>query len=110
MFATIPKSFTKDLNIVLPKLPQVEVTKVVKDVLVLMRLYSEPELTSSYSNLSLLLFAAGWAELKLGMKRSRPERKSTVYVQTALKKRKRVSPWRKQEPVQAPTRWKKEVS
>lgn len=59
LFATLLKADTKAPNIVRPQPPQVKVTEIYKARNAVMRSDSRPVLTSSYTNLSLLFFAAG---------------------------------------------------
>lgn len=65
-------------------------TELAEDKNVVVRPDLQPVLTSSYRNCLLLFSAAGWAEIKLGIKRSRSEKEGTVYAHTILKKRKAV--------------------
>lgn len=54
----------------------------------MIRQYSQPAFTSSYRSWTLLIFAVGWTEPTLDMKRSSSEKNFTMYVQTILKKMK----------------------
>lgn len=51
---------------------------------------SQPSLTSLYIKRPLLFSASGWTERKVGMKCSRSVKKSTINLQTVMKKRKTV--------------------
>lgn len=55
-----------------------EMTGLDEDRNELMRLDSQPALTTSHKNWPRLFSAAGWAELNLGVKWSRSEKKSTI--------------------------------
>lgn len=101
-FAKLLHPVTKALNIVQWRLQQVTVTEIDEGGNVVMGPGSQLASTLSYRNRPLLFIAAEWTEPKMGIKRSRSEKKGAMYMQTSLKKRKRRSTRWKQEPVQVP--------
>lgn len=85
MFSLPLEVFVKSVNVVQPRPPQAGVSELVAEVDVVRRPGSQLSSKSSYRNLSLLFSAAGWAELRQVVKRSRYEEKGAPYVKTALK-------------------------
>lgn len=88
--ATLLESATSNLNIGRPRQPLTEVAERYEHHDVVVRFDSDPPLTSSYINRSLLSSAADCDEPKLNMTRYRFEKNRTTYVQKSLKKRKMV--------------------
>lgn len=80
MFATLPESITKSLNIIPQGQPQVEDRKLDDDGNVTMRPYSQPKLATSYRSLWLLFPAARLAETRLRTRRYRSEKEGMMYM------------------------------
>lgn len=86
MFETLPKSVIKAWNIDWPQPLLIEGMELYINDNVAIQTNAQYVLAPSDKNRSMLFCAVGWAELKLDMKRSSSEMKSTMYAQTPLKK------------------------
>lgn len=87
-FSTLPEPLTNFLSIVRLRPPQVKVFVLDTHRNMLMSPDSQPALTSSHNKRLLLFSAAGREEPKLGTKWSSFEKRSTIYVQTTLERKK----------------------
>lgn len=84
----LSQTVTKPVNMIQPRRQQVVVTELADDGNSMMRLNSKTALTKSCRNGFLLFCLAGFAESKLGMKRSRSEKNGMMFLRKRPKKKK----------------------
>lgn len=92
VFSTLLEPVTEALSVVRTRSLQVKATELNENGNVVMSSDLQQTLSVRYRNFSLLFFANGWAEPKLGTKRSKSEKNGGMYAQTTMKKRKTGGP------------------
>lgn len=88
VFAVLPESIIKGLQMIRRRSPRLEVTEINFAWNGVINPYTQPALTSSYRNRSLLISAPEWAKQNIGMKRSIFVSNSMMYLQSTLIERK----------------------
>lgn len=83
----LPEPVTKALEITRPRRSQLEVTEPVEVGSAVMKPESQLSITVSYTGRSLLFSSTGWTAARIHLKRCKSCSKSTVSVQTRLRRR-----------------------